>query len=157
MSNGESAPTPDYNPTFEKLVDVAESDHGKLQGLIAYGLYKIAKREWASKIRAQKGRGPTDEELKSYIESWTPSRLDGVQNEAAQALAAYANVVISDAEPRILRSATKGSFWRSFGASLLAAFVFALLLAAFGIVLVWQGVDILGIAGRALVDPQISN
>lgn len=156
MTGGEPA-QPNYNPIFERLVDSAESDHAQLQGLLAYGLYKIAKREWASEIRVQQGRGPTDAELESYIATWTPSRLDGVLGEAAQILAEYANFVINDAEPRILRNAAKGSFRRSFWSSFWATTAFAALLAVLGIILVWQGVDVLGAAGRAITDTQISN
>jgi hypothetical protein len=45
-----SGPDPqnaEYNPIFEKLVDEAGVGTATVSGLVAYGLYKNSKREWA--------------------------------------------------------------------------------------------------------------
>src|SRR3954468_18878418 len=92
---------PPYNPIFERLIEAAGND--RLRGLIAYGLYKTAKREWARELQKREGRKPNDDELLAYIRSWTPSQLENVQERARQALAEYAAAVIEAEQPRILR------------------------------------------------------
>lgn len=150
MTEQGAPPPDDYNPIFEVLVDSPGSDHGRLQGLVAYGLYKGAKREWASDIRRREGRGPNENELAAYIATWTESRLGGVRGEAAQILAAYADYVVSEEQPRILRNALKGSFSRAFWPSFWATILFAVLVVALGAILAAQDIDILGAASRAL-------
>lgn len=61
LGAGESE-APDYNPVFEQLVDKA--DH-KLVGLVAYGLYKLAKREWIKAHIQKGGLAPTDHEYRA--------------------------------------------------------------------------------------------
>lgn len=139
-----------YNPIFERLVDSSEGPHGRLQGFVAYGLYKTSKREWASDIRGRHSRGPTADELESYVATWTLSRLDGLRIESADILAQYADFVIADAKPRILREAVKGSFWRSFWSSVLATVFFSVVVVVLGVILAWQGVDVFGAAVRQL-------
>lgn len=102
---------PPYNPIFEKMLEAAGDD--RLRGLVAYGLYKTAKREWARELQDREGRKPTDEELRAYIRHWTPTQMDNVQQMARQTLAEYAAAVIEAEEPRILRQALQGTFWRS--------------------------------------------
>ena len=58
-------PAHQYNQTFEKLVPDAEPSD--LEGIVAYGLYKIAKREWAREIGERAQRNPTDAELAAYV------------------------------------------------------------------------------------------
>jgi hypothetical protein len=65
-----------YNPIFERLVDPPDGEL-LVEGFIAYGLYKIAKREWVSEFRARERRKPTDAELDSYVSTWTASQLQG--------------------------------------------------------------------------------
>ncbi len=133
-----------YNPIFEKLVGPENSEAG-LQGIVAYGLYKIAKREWVSEFRTRTGRKPTDDELDAYTRTWTASQLTTVNERAAQILAEYASEVIQSEEPRILRRALEGSFWRSVWPSMLAAFLYTLLLVGAALILARSGIDLIGI------------
>ncbi|HZJ13200.1 MAG TPA: hypothetical protein VFD26_11250 [Methyloceanibacter sp.] len=146
MTGADGGPEPadeaDYNPIFEKLVD---QDGSETRGIIAYGFYKVAKREWAEKVHEEEGRAPTPDALRAYIATWTPSRLEGVRKEADQLLAAYAENVIAEAEPRILKNALRGGFWRGVGASMVAAVLYTLILIAFATILAWSGVDLIGI------------
>lgn len=50
----------DYNPIFETLVGKLgpQDAEAGLQGLIAYGLYKISKREWVSGFERAKVADP---------------------------------------------------------------------------------------------------
>ena len=102
----------DYNPIFEQLVDGDHDQESELIGIIAYGLYKQAKREWSSEIRSQKQRGPNNDELKAYVASWTDSRIDGLRTEAAEILASFSGYVIENERPNILKDALRGRFWR---------------------------------------------
>jgi len=106
-------PKPPFDPIFPRLVNEAEGAGQKLIGFIAYGLYHDAKREWISDFRTREGRYPDDEELREYERSWTPSRLEALQNAAVQAIAAYTDSIVSQAETQILRNALKGSFSRA--------------------------------------------
>ena len=135
---------------FEQLVGTSAGEQGRLQGIVAYGLYETAKREWASKIKELNSRPPNDDELGQYAATWTESRLDGVRGQADQVLAAYADYVVSEAKPNILRDALRGSFGRSFWASLLAVLALAILLAALWVILASQGIDVFGAVNRAV-------
>lgn len=111
------------------------------------------KGEWAARVRSRHGRAPSPDELEDYVSTWTPSRLASLRAEAASALATYAEAVISDEEPRILREAVKGTFWRGVWQSMVAAFLYTLALIGVGLVLAIVGVDVLGIlrsAGEAV-------
>lgn len=147
--SADDAPAPvagvDYNPIFERLVGDAQST----QGMVAYGVYKLAKRKWASEIRRQNGRAPTAEELKAYIATWTPSQLDNVRMVAEQTLAEYARNVIAEEEPRILREALRGGFWRAVWPAMLAALLYTLLLIGLALVLARSGIDLIGILKTA--------
>lgn len=122
-------PQNDYNTVFEKLVAEADADK-QLVGLVAYGLYKISKREWVMQFREEHdGRKPTDEDQKAYARSLTSTILDGYRSQANEVVAGYANAVVESERPRIYKEAIAGTFLRSFWPSLAASVVFAALLA----------------------------
>ena len=101
-----------------------------LSALIAYGLYQEAKREWASDFQARERRYPGDEELSAYERSWTASRLEALENAAAQLVTAYTDSVATQVEKQILRSALKGSFWRAVWRWVVSALCYTILLFA---------------------------
>jgi hypothetical protein len=152
MTDGEQAPEPiagvDYNPIFEQLVG-DESLSPETQGLVAYGLYKVAKREWVTEFRRQNGRGPNDDELKAYIATWTPSRMENLLMSAEQTLAEFAKDTIAQEEPRILRRALRGTFWRAVGPTMVGALLYTLILIALAIILARSGIDLIGILKTA--------
>ena len=118
----EAAPEHEYNRIFETLVG-PEGATPHIQGLVAYGLYKVSKREWISDFTTRNRRRPSSDELDAYTRTWTPSQISTVQDRAAQVLAEYALTVLQDEEPRILARALRGSFWRAVPSSMLAAFL----------------------------------
>jgi hypothetical protein len=61
----------DYNPIFERLFGDVEDGSANVEGLVAYGLYKISKREWVTGLRKKEARGPSAEELRAYMATWT--------------------------------------------------------------------------------------
>lgn len=118
--------SPDYNTVFEQLVGEADPADRQLIGLVAYGLYKISKREWVVTYREQNGGGkPSEDERRGHAMGQTQTILDGYRSQANEIVAGYANSILEAERPRILREALKGSFWRSFWPSFLASFAFA--------------------------------
>lgn len=136
---------PAYNPIFEQLVDGNDDQHNELIGIVAYALYKRAKREWASDLRTRGGSKPSEVQLSDYMRSWTPSRLEGLKTEAAGILAEFADYVVQAQEPRILRDAVKGKFWRGVGTSMAANFFYTVILILAALVLARTQPDILSI------------
>jgi len=136
---------PPYNPIFTRFVPQESETEEPLQGLIAYGLYKIAKREWASRLWQKEQRKPNEEELKSYVDTWTDSRLKGVEQQAETALARYAEIVVEAATPQIREDALRGTTWKSIQLSIAANFIYTLLLIALFFVLRLAGVDLISI------------
>ncbi len=134
-----------YNRIFEQLVGQGSEAGTNLAGLVAYGLYKVSKREWVSEFRQRKGRSPNGEELTEYTRTWTSTRLNGVRDAASQALVGYADYVTEKARPEILRDALKGRFWQDIIKNMMASFFYTVLLILIAIVLAKAGIDLIGI------------
>jgi hypothetical protein len=136
-----------FNPIFAQFYfDVPEAE--KLRGLVAYGLYKIAKREWASELFEREGQSPSPEELAGYGRFWTPAQIEGKRAEAKSVLSEYADDVVEAAAPGIEKAALKRSVWRAIAYGLLANFVYTVLLIVVVIILKLAGVDLLGLAQK---------
>lgn len=136
----------DYNPLFDTFVKDGASKRERLQGLVAYALYKQAKREWAAK-RATK---PTEAELTAYVETWTSSqsRLDGLTEQAGRILDAFGDDFVQAARPGIREEAIRGSFGKAVWSSVLGTFGYSLGLLGLLLILKFFGVDILGLAEK---------
>jgi hypothetical protein len=148
MTDSTSSPgeeTADYNRLFETFVDLSRPEGERLQGLVAYALYKTAKREWAADVAARSRRRPTEEELANYQRTWTPTLIASTRQQAEQALAVYAETVIEDATPEIRESAIRGSFGKDVRAGVAAAFIYTILLVVIAVILRLVGVDALGV------------
>lgn len=149
MSGGDEE-EPSYNPIFERLVGLSGEDGiPHLEGLIAYGLYKTAKRERVAEFWQREDRTPSQAELDAYTTTWTQTQLDNLTARSRQVLSAFASSTLEAEEPRILRRALRGSFWRSVWPSMLGALLYTLLLIALAIVLNRAGIDIMGIFERS--------
>ena len=130
-----------FDPIFPRLVK-EESPEDKFLGFIVYGLYQEAKREWVSDFQARERRYPGDEELSAYERSWTASRLEALENAAAQLVTAYTDSVVTQLEKQILRSALKGSFWRAVWRWVVSALCYTILLFALVIGFAKSGIHI---------------
>jgi len=142
------ASRPSFNPIFGQYVSVEEPEAEQLEGLIAYGLYKIAKREWALDLFKDEHRSPSETDLGAYVRTWTPSQIDGKREQAPTILAQYANEVVEAAAPEIEKQALKGNFWRTIGYGVLTNLAYTALLIAFVFGLKLCGVDVLGLAEK---------
>ncbi|WP_194164507.1 hypothetical protein [Microvirga thermotolerans] len=138
---------PEYNPIFGRLVNSEGPEVEQLSGLVAYGLYKVAKREWAADLRRRHQRGPTPEELHAYILTWTESRIRGLEEQAESVLGNFATSVVEDNTPKIREDALKGTSTRAIVLSIVANALYTLLLIGILIILRVSGVDLLSILG----------
>lgn len=120
-----AAPRP-YNAVFERLVN----DGDDIEGFIAYGLYKQAKREWLVEYNALHGKRPSAAELASYNAYWTDTSLQSLRENAESALSAYAETVIDVATPSIESEALKSGrpIWKDLIIGASSALTYSLLL-----------------------------
>jgi hypothetical protein len=141
-------PKPPFDAIFPRLVNEADGAGQKLIGFIAYGLYHEAQREWISDFRTREGHYPSDEELRQYEGSWTPSRLEALQNAAVQAIAAYTDSIVSQAETQILRNAVRGSLARAAWGWVIGALLYTLLIIGVVVGLHRSGIDLSALLTR---------
>ena len=132
-----------YNDIYERLVD---NEPNQIRGLVAYGLYKAAKRQWVQQHRQANNRSPTPGEIKAYVATYTPAIVDGLQNQADSVLAAFGDQVVKEARPAIVEDVLRGSFWKAVLTGLFTNFAYTVILLLVVWVLARSGVDILGIA-----------
>lgn len=113
--------------------------------MVAYCLYKIRKREWATDFFARHGRKLNEEELAAYVAMWTPSLIEGTKQQSTNIVASFAASVIEQNSPAIREDALRGTFWQSVKTSIAASFIYTLLLIGAVIVGRITGVDIASI------------
>lgn len=127
-----------YNPVLEKLVGQEGAD-ASVQGLIAYGMYKISKRQWVTDFKIQNRRPPTQIESQQFASSQTETVLAGYRAQAAELLADYAGAILAEEKPKIEKEALRGMFWSAVLSSIVASFLFALILLGFAVVAAFLG------------------
>lgn len=139
-----------YNKIFEKLVE-SSSD---IQGLVTYGLYKNAKKEWVSDFRSRRGRPPEPVELEEYTKMWTTTQFENAKIRAEQALAQYALVAIDNAKPQIIEDTLRGTFWSGVWKNIFSNALYTIILIGFAFILKFSGVDLVSIFETAKTPPQ---
>lgn len=87
-------PVRPHNPVYETLV--VDDD---LVGMIAYAIYKKAKREWVLTA------SPTADEQARYYNMITPTQLDLYRSKVEAKLATFANEAINEAANEYRRKA----------------------------------------------------
>ncbi len=116
----------EYNEVFERLV----TDTDDIEGFIAYGLYKQAKREWLIDFHHQYDRAPKAAEFKAYNAYWTDTSLQSLRENAESALSAYADTIVDVATPGIESQALKTGrpIWKDLLIGASSALTYSLLL-----------------------------
>ena len=137
---------PRFNSIFGQFTDVEEND--RIPGLIAYGLYKTAKREWAAGIWDREHRPPNESELAGYERTWTASQIDGKRDQARNILSVYADDVVEAAAPAIEKEALRGSGVRVILYGLLTSLIYTLILLGVALGAKYAGIDLLGIVTK---------
>jgi len=140
---GAPEPQPSFNPMFERIA--LNGGQANPLNLVAYGLYKQAKREWAKKFWETHKRHPNKDDLDHYIMTWTQTQIDNVNTQARTIMASFAASAVDDERPKILGEALKGSLPKAIMASMLASFFYTILLIVMAVILAKSGVDIIGI------------
>ncbi len=144
MTNGDDEPQ--FNSIFAQFTDVEEND--RIPGLIAYGLYKTAKREWASGVWENQRRRPNESELAAYERTWTSSQIEGKRDQARNILSVYADNVIEAATPAIEKDALQGTGVRAVLYGLLTNLIYTLILIGVALGAKYAGIDLLGIVTK---------
>jgi hypothetical protein len=142
---------PDYNTVFERLVK-ADDD---IEGFIAYGLYKLAKREWNLSLRAKTGAAPSSQQLADYHQVWTNTALQALRDNAENALYAYAQDVMAVERPDIEAEALKAGrpIWKDVLIAVASAFTYSLLLLLAALIIRYIGVDLVEVARGGKHEP----
>jgi len=80
--------------------------------------------------------------------SWTPSRLEALQNAAVQAIAAYTDSIVSQAETQILRNALRGSVSRAAWRWVVGALLYTFIIVGVVVGLSRSGIDLSALLTR---------
>ena len=131
-----------HNPLYDRFVDQGDN---RIQGYIAYGLYKNAKREWIVNFKNANSRDPTVDEIATYVSAFTEQTIATYETQASGVLVEFADGAIADAKSNIVETALRGSFWGSVFQSIAANMIYTAILLAVVVVLALVGVDVLGI------------
>ena len=126
-----------------------ENEPKQVRALVAYGLCKIAKREWTSGFHERQAGPPSIADIDAYHASWTASMIYGKQAEADAILRDYGSTIIAAEKPRIVEDALHGTSIRAMAVNIGSAFLYTLILVGIVVVLRFAGVDILSLAGPA--------
>lgn len=129
---------------FERFTN--DPEH-RVRGLIAYGLYKAAKREWVDDFTERAGTPPAAIDVATYTSTWTPLMVAGKISEANQVLQEFADTIIAAERPAIIEAALRGSTARTVLLNVVSAFLYTLILIGVVVVLRYAGVDLLALAG----------
>lgn len=124
-----------YNNVFERLTDTTGNDAPDLQGLVAYGFYKSAKRSWVLGYKAENEKPPNRTALRAFDKTQVDQVLDAYRQQADAALYKYAASVVEEARPEIEKTALRGTGFKSFWASLAATITFAVVIAVLTLIL----------------------
>lgn len=91
MEAGGAASSLDGPESRNPMLDLLVKDERDLAGLIAYGLYKLSKRDWLSAFQQANAREPSAAELDAFvIGERTERRLAGYRRQAESGLATLA-------------------------------------------------------------------
>lgn len=130
-----------YNTIYERLVE-HNKDVPRIQGYIAYCLYKEAKRQWITE-RTDTGSRPTETEIQKFSENYVAMTLDAFSKNAEAILVDYSKEVVEKEKPSIIAHALKGSVARDIWLGILVNFLWTIILIAFVVIIQKTGVDII--------------
>ena len=131
-----------YNTVFEQLCDGNAGDAEQLIGIVAYGIYKIGKREWVLEFIEENQRRPTPDEYRAHAKGQTQTVLDGYRSNALRLVSAYSSAAIERERPNIVADARKGTFKRAVWSSYVASAAFAASLIGLYFLLLFMGVPL---------------
>jgi hypothetical protein len=132
---GGSVSPPSPNRVFESLV----GDDFQLAGMVAYSIYKKAKREWIIK------NSPSEKDRADFHKTVTETQLELYRNAAKAELAKYAEAIIEETKNTFRQEGANSeivaevkrqqSFWRNLTVNVIGSMLLALLLYLLGLIL----------------------
>ena len=136
-----------YNRIFETIVKDPSSP--TLEEMASYFIYKKAKREWATNYCQRNNQKPDEKILAEYVATYTESRLEGLSKEGQQIVASFAQSVVEEVTPQILRRALRHrSFFREAGVAAVGATFYTLVLITIALIAKFADIDLKGILER---------
>ena len=138
-----------YNCIYKQLVE----DKDDIVGHIAYSLYKQDKVEYINRFKEENGREPGEDELKPFhdascldgsIERYKESAINLLGSFLDETLSQTAHQLETEYEKHLedVIKPLKTKWWEAIIQSVIGAFVFAILLAAFVFIYQNNGSDI---------------
>lgn len=139
-----------FNPIFDRMV----KDGNDLEGLLAYAVYKLHKRDWLLQHNQKYHCPPTDEETRIFVDS-VMSDTSAYELRASQALVAFGEEFVNAREETIALEAiekhvkqatddltSRLGFWRGVGAQIISFFVVGCILVLVTALVERTGVDL---------------
>ena len=90
-----------YSHVFDDLIEDAED----LPGLVAYGFYKLRKRQWIIDFEKEKGQSPDKDQCLEYSFTFRDNSLEALRDEAEGVLFRFAENVIESRKPELISEA----------------------------------------------------
>lgn len=81
-----------HSDVFQRLVE----NPGDIPGLVAYGIYQTRKREWIDTYKKERGRSPSEEEVKNYSFGWRDGSLEALRGEAEADMFRFAEAIMQN-------------------------------------------------------------
>lgn len=141
-----------YNKIFETLVSldadgVGDTTTDHVVGFIAYGIYKQMKREWFARYRRDHpGQRPSQAEIDAWSAAQMGStQIKGLLKQARLILEAAQDAAVAEATPQIEKDTLRQAFWPSVRASMIATFLYTVLLILSSFLLAFVGIDLLSV------------
>lgn len=119
-----------YNYIYKKLVN-SDSD---IQGIVSYHFYKKQKVEWCKEFKKNNKRDATNDELKTFHNSFTDEAISSLKIKSEKTLTEFAKIivgkeinVIDTTIDKTLKKST--SFWSNVGINILSSIIYSILIA----------------------------
>lgn len=127
-----------HKKKYNFIYDLLATDENGLVGLIAYAIYKKHKIEFISRLKKEKGREPTNEEIDAFCKaSTTDSQLEKYMSDAQAILS---DVVLNTTQEEIKANEKRmledyqanikkclPPWWQNVLCSVIASFIFSAL------------------------------
>jgi hypothetical protein len=118
-----------YNKIFETLC--SDGDQLDIFDMVAYSLYKKAKKEFVKNIKVQYSRKPTQSELNNYVSS-AELHLENYKSQAERMVGDLFNNILNEKYPEIenqvLKEYNKNNFWYDVFIGLFTSFLWSVIL-----------------------------
>lgn len=118
------------NFIYSKLV----KDDLDLAGIVAYHYYKKHKIEWCQEFKKKNKRDATNDELKTFHQTFTPESILSLKSKADKTLEIFANTIKTislDEVKRTIETANnkENTFWSNVWVNLFSSFLYSIALA----------------------------